>query len=131
MKEPKPRRAAPVCYGHPGGILGERLCAALVGKGWLALGKSDPLITAAGLRGLARLGLPVERLATSKRKPVNLCVERHAGRLYPHLGSHLSSLLAETFQAKGWLAIDGRDFRLLPAGRRGLVRLGVDLKGID
>lgn len=131
LKGTTPRRTAPVCYGHIGGILGERICALLIKNGWLELGKPDPLITAAGMKGLARLGLPVELPATSKRKPVNLCVERHAGRLYPHVGSHLSSLLAETFQAKGWLAIADKDFRITPAGRRGLSRLGIDHIGLD
>lgn len=60
MKEPKPRRAAPVCYGHPGGILGERLSAALVGKGWLAIDGRDFRITPAGRRGLSRLGVDLK-----------------------------------------------------------------------
>jgi hypothetical protein len=69
--------------------------------------------------------VPVDRLEHSPRKPANFCVERHAGRLYPHIGSHLSSLLAETFTAKGWLVVSGRDFTVTPAGRRLLKRLGV------
>jgi hypothetical protein len=125
VPEPKPRRLAPVCYGHIGGILGERLCSALLKKRWLELKSGDPPLTSAGRTALSQLGVPVDRLEHSPRKPANFCVERHAGRLYPHIGSHLSSLLAETFTAKGWLVVSGRDFTVTPAGRRLLKRLGV------
>jgi hypothetical protein len=127
MPEPRPRRHAPVCYGHVGGILGEHLCAVLLDKGWLVRRSGDPALTVSGRAALKRLGVPVERLEHSPRKPANFCVERHAGRLHPHIGSHLSSLLADTFIAKGWLIVDGRDFAVTPAGRRGFRRLGVAL----
>jgi hypothetical protein len=127
MPEPGPRRYAPVCYGHIGGVLGERLCTALLEKRWLVRKSGDPALTAAGRAGLGRLGVPVERLEHSPRKPANFCVERHAGRLYPHIGSHLSSLLAEAFVARGWLVVSGRDFAVTPAGRRGFQRVGVTL----
>jgi hypothetical protein len=106
-------------------VLGERLCSALLRRGWLVRKSQDPALTPAGRAALRRLGVPVDRLDASPRKPVNFCVERHAGRLYPHVGSHLSSLLTETFVAKGWLAVDGRDFAVTPAGRRGFRRFGI------
>jgi hypothetical protein len=121
----RPRRYAPVCYGHVGGVLGERLYRALALKRWLRPGAPDPEITPAGRRGLARLGVEVERLDASQRKPVNLCVERHAGRLYPHIGSHLSSLLVEALTRRGWFSQVGKDFVVTAGGRAGLARLGV------
>ena len=65
----KPRRAAPVCYGHIGGLLGEALFKLFVERGWLA--RDGQSITGQGLEGFGELGVPVERLSTSKRKPVN------------------------------------------------------------
>jgi len=70
--------------------------------------------------------VPVERLGNSRRKPVNACVERHAGELHPHVGSHLSQLLVDTFVARGWLLRDARDFRVTPTGKAGLKKLGID-----
>lgn len=121
----KPRRLAPVCYRHIGGLLGEGLFKSFVKRGWLA--RDGEAITPKGLAAFKAMGVEVERLSASKRKPVNACVERHAGKFHPHVGSHMSQLLAETFVARGWLACEDKDFRITPAGRIGLRKLGVDV----
>jgi hypothetical protein len=122
-----PRKLAAVCYDHIGGELGESLFDALVRKGWLAAEDGELRVTVAGRRGLAGLGVAHEQLYTDKRKPVNACIERHAGMFYSHIGSHLGALLAEALVELGWLNRSGREYHVTPLGRRGLRKLGVKL----
>jgi hypothetical protein len=118
---------AAVCYDHIGGALGERLYDALVRKTWLRAESGELRVTAKGCRELAALGVPVDKLTIGGRKPVNACVERHAGMFYSHIGSHLGALLAAAMVEQGWLERSGREFRVTPPGRRALRKLGVKL----
>jgi len=120
-----PRKLAAVCYDHIGGALGESLYDVLVRKAWLAADNGGLRVTVKGRRDLAALGVPVDLLDSGGRKPVNACVERHAGMFYAHIGSHLGSLLAAALVEQGWLERSGREFRVTPTGRRGFRKLGV------
>ncbi|MBM3313277.1 hypothetical protein FJY70_01635 [candidate division WOR-3 bacterium] len=127
MSKVGPRKFAAVCYDHIGGALGEELFDALVRKAWLKSESGELRVTAKGRRELARLGVPFDELDKSTRKPVNACVERHAGMFYPHIGSHLGTLLAAALVEQAWLGRSGREFHVTPLGRRQFRRLGVRL----
>jgi ParB-like chromosome segregation protein Spo0J len=127
MSKVGPRKLAAVCYDHIGGALGESLYDALVRKAWLSAASGGLRVTVKGRRELAALGVPVDKLDSSARKPVNACVERHAGMFYAHIGSHLGSLVAAALVERGWLVRSGREFHITPSGRRGLRKLGVKL----
>ncbi|HTW91380.1 MAG TPA: hypothetical protein VMH22_06685 [bacterium] len=127
MSKVGPRKLAAVCYDHIGGALGESLYDALVRKAWLSADSGALRVTPKGRRELGALGVPVEELDVSGRKPVNACVERHAGMFYAHIGSQLGSLIAAALVEQGWLERSGREFHITPVGRRGLRKLGVKL----
>jgi len=127
MSKVGPRKLAAVCYDHIGGALGENLYDVLVRKTWLGAESGGLRVTPKGRRELAALGVPVDQLDSGGRKPVNACVERHAGMFYAHIGSHLGSLLAAALVEQGWLERSGREFHITPAGRRGFRKLGVKL----
>jgi len=122
-----PRKLASVCYDHIGGALGESLYGVLVRKAWLSADSGRLRVTAKGRRELAALGVPVDQLDSGERKPVNACVERHAGMFYAHIGSHLGSLLAAALVEQGWLKRSGREFHVTATGRRRFRLLGVRL----
>jgi len=123
-----PRKLAAVCYDHIGGALGESLYDVLVRKAWLSADSGELRVTVKGRRELAALGVPVDELDSGGRKPVNACVERHAGMFYAHIGSHLGSLLAATLVERGWLERSGREFHVTASGRRRFRRLGVQMR---
>ena len=123
-----PRKLAAVCYDHIGGALGESLYDVLVRKAWLRAESGELRVTVKGRRELSALGVPVDRLDSGVRKPVNAYVERHDGMFYAHIGSHLGSLLAAALVERGWLERSGREFHVTPAGRRGFRKLGVRLR---
>jgi len=125
MSKVGPRKLAAVCYDHIGGALGESLYDALVRKVWVSADGGGLKVTPKGRREMVALGVPVEELDSSARKPVNACVERHAGMFYAHIGSHLGSLLAAALVEQGWLERSGREFHITPLGRRGFRKLGV------
>jgi len=125
MSKVGPRKLAAVCYDHIGGALGESLYDALVRKAWVSADSGELHVTPKGRRELAALGVPVDELDAGGRKPVNACVERHAGMFYAHIGSHLGSLLAAALVEQGWLERSGREFHITPSGRRGFRKLGV------
>ena len=127
MSKVGPRKLAAVCYDHIGGALGESLYDVLVRKAWLGADNGGLRVTVKGRRELAALGVPVDQLDSGGRKPVNACVERHAGMFYAHIGSHLGSLLAAALVEQGWLERSGREFRVTALGRRGFRKLGVRL----
>jgi len=127
MSKVGPRKLAAVCYDHIGGALGESLYDALVRKGWLSADSGALHVTVKGRRELATLGVPMEELDAGGRKPVNACVERHAGMFYAHIGSHLGSLIAAALVEQGWLERSGREFHITPVGRRRFSKLGVRL----
>jgi hypothetical protein len=123
-----PRKLAAVCSDHIGGALGESLYDALVRKAWLSAESGELRVTVKGRRELGALGVPVDQLDSGRRKPVNACVERHAGMFYAHIGSHLGVLLAAALVERGWLERSGREFHITASGRRGLSRLGVQMR---
>lgn len=128
MSRFSPRKLAAICYDHVGGILGEQLFRVSVRNRWLGLVEGETVLTARGRTALRRLGVPVEELGAGRRKSANICIERHAGRFYPHIGSELGSLLARFLVERGWLERFGREFHVTPAGKRALARLGLVLR---
>jgi hypothetical protein len=127
MSKVGPRKLAAVCYDHIGGALGESLYDALVRKAWVSAEGGGLKVTPKGRREMVALGVPVEELDSGARKPVNACVERHAGMFYAHIGSHLGSMLAAALVERGWLERSGREFHITPMGRRGFRKLGVKM----
>jgi len=124
------RKIAPACYDHIGGVVGEELFRHLLSQKWLS---ADPRtgavgITPLGWKELKEFGVDTELLRTTKRKPVNACVERHGGKLYPHTGSLLGMLLRDHLLELGWLEDeDGKSYSLTSRGISALLALGIDL----
>jgi hypothetical protein len=124
------RRIAPTCYDHIGGIVGEELFNCVLSRKWLSANRrtGEASITSLGWNELREFGIDTDRLRTTKRKPVNACVERHGSRLYRHTGSFLGMLLRDRLLELGWLeSVGGKSYSLTPKGIDALLRLGIDL----
>ena len=120
------RKLVAPCYDHIKGQLAESLFK-LLDRGWIRrLESGDYEVTPLGWTDLSALGIDLERLRRSKRKPVNVCVERYRGSVYPHTGSHLGALLTERMFELGWLKGKGtKDYELTESGINGLKLLGL------
>lgn len=115
------------CYDHLGGLLGERLASRLVEMGWLTP-EPNAGVTPLGWSGLSQLGIDLAPLTASRRKPINLCQERHGGETYAHVGAHLGFLIRRHFLAVGWLTATNDGLELTAAGEAALRQLGVNLE---
>jgi hypothetical protein len=122
------RKLVVPCYDHISGQLGESLFELLQTRQWIRRvpGSREFEITPEGWKDLTDFGIDMNRLKTSRRKPVAACVERQGGRLYPHTGAHLGTLLTDRLFKLGWLKGKGtRNYELTEAGMTGLKLLGL------
>lgn len=117
------RREVTACYDHLGGKLGEALFKRLIALGWFDV--HGERLTLEGVRGLSAWGVEIDRLYGSNRKPLNLCVERHSGQHFNHIGSHLGSLIRQWMDRNGWIVAADGGLYVTETGRRGLSEHGI------
>ncbi len=99
-----PVAVARTCYGHLAGELGVKLFDALTRRGDIE--KPDPETGEVRLRSrsldqLARIGVDVQRLQSTRRKQAFACPDWTERR--PHVGGALGAELCRAFLAIGWL----------------------------
>jgi DNA-binding transcriptional ArsR family regulator len=78
------------------------------------------------LESLARLLPPRDAGAAEPVTPL-----RRARLCYDHLAGQLGVTIADGLVARGWLRLDHDAWTLLPLGRRGFARFGVDVDGLE
>jgi DNA-binding transcriptional ArsR family regulator len=116
LEPPRPRlavgprdaalRAARTCYDHLAGRLGVALADAMVGQGYAELACDAGLVTDKGLAFLARIGIDLDAISTTrgKRAPRVMCrpcldwSERR-----PHLAGTVGAALCSLSLEKGWV----------------------------
>ncbi len=118
----KERPEARLCYDHLGGKAGHLLLCMLLERGWLAARPGGTVteyqVTKDGRRTLTKWGIDLNQLLRSSRKHAVACIERHEGKLYPHLGAHLGKLLLERLIIMGWFVYGpDRSIKLTELGR--------------
>jgi hypothetical protein len=55
----------------------------------------------------------------------------HARTCYGHLAGELAVKILEAMLRSRWLTVDGRDLALMPAGRKELERIGIDVAALQ
>lgn len=103
--------------------MGESLYNRLVALGWLD--EQEERLTLEGVRGMSAWGVEIDRLYGSNRKPLNICVERSQGQKYPHLGSHLGSLVRQWMDRMGWIVAADGGLYVTEVGRKALAEHGI------
>lgn len=123
------RKIISSCYDHLGGILGEALFNFFIKEKWIQKDEKEISITENGWDELEILGLDIEKLCSTKRKVVTICIERYYGIFHEHTGGYLGTLLADWLVDSGWIVKKVEDnFSLTKKGLYGLESLGVDIK---
>jgi DNA-binding transcriptional ArsR family regulator len=117
-------RAARSCYDHLAGQLGVAVTEALLGRGWLRPAGRAYALTAAGERGLVRLGVGVGSAREARRSFARPCLDWSERR--PHLAGALGKAVLDRLLADGWLRRrrSGRALEVTERGRRKLRALG-------
>lgn len=123
---PERRRLAHArcCYGHLAGQLGVQLMQGLLQQGWLRPDGADFVVTDAGQRGLAALGLPPQAWQGPSRSRLAYgCLDWSERR--DHLAGRLGRALLDHALAQDWLRRRNaeRALDLTPTGRRALAAL--------
>lgn len=116
-------RCARSCYGHLAGVLGVRLLATLLERGWLQAAPGGYAITAAGTQWLGELGLDPRAASAARGRAAGYpCLDWSERR--DHLAGPLATALLQHFLAQGWLRRrEGeRSLELTPPGRLALGR---------
>ena len=119
-------RAASTCYDHLAGVLGVRITAALVDRGWLVVAGESYTATPRLTEWIAAHGTAV---ADSRRPLVRACID-WSERL-PHLAGRLGAAVCDLALAERWVARvrDSRALRVTDRGRRAFAaELGVALR---
>jgi DNA-binding transcriptional ArsR family regulator len=122
-----PERAAlaeaRLCYDHLAGRLGVAVTDALVRARWLRSAVENFQPTAAGERGLQRMGVVVEELRALRRPLVRACLDWTERR--EHVAGALGAAIASEALERGWVARRRgvRSLRLTPEGRQSLSRI--------
>jgi len=127
-----PLAVARTCYGHLAGELGVKLFDALAARGEIE--KADPKtgdvrIPSPSFERLARIGIDVQRLHSTRRKQAFACPDWTERR--PHVGGALGSELCRTFLAMRWIRRTP-DSRALTVTKKGLrafkLHFGIELR---
>jgi DNA-binding transcriptional ArsR family regulator len=110
-------RAARTCYDHLAGTLGVELHDRFQALQWLSRAY---VLTAAGTKALAALGVDVEATRTLRRRFAYPCLDWSERR--PHLGGALGAALLMLALRKKWVLqdLDSRSLTVTPKGRREL-----------
>lgn len=121
----KELRLARTCYDHLAGVLGVRIAAALVAKGWLAHAADTFTAQPVLVDWLVSHGAAI---ADSRRPLTRACIDW--SERVPHLAGRLGAALAELCLTEKWIVRvrHGRALRITDRGRGVLAReLGVVL----
>lgn len=93
-------RKARVCYNHLAGDLGVHLYDSLLAHGFVAEIGEDVTLTPDGAKYIARFGIDLSSLATTRRPMCKSCLDWSARRT--HLAGALGSALLQRFYDLGW-----------------------------
>jgi len=116
-------RAARTCYDHMAGTLGVALHDRFRALGWLS---ADYELSLDGLKGLAALGIDVERTRALRRRFAYACLDWSERR--PHVGGALGAALLNVALKRKWVVqdLDSRALGVTSLGRREmLARFGL------
>lgn len=98
-------RQARSCYGHLAGVVGVQLMEELQARGWLTPHvegeRTHYDVTAAGVEGLAALGVDASVRPKTKRLYSYGCTDRT--EKVHHLGGYLGEQLLQHFLERGWV----------------------------
>jgi DNA-binding transcriptional ArsR family regulator len=120
---PSRLRAARTCYDHMAGTLGVALHDRFRALGWLS---ADYELSLDGLKGLAALGIDVERTRALRRRFAYACLDWSERR--PHVGGALGAALLNVALKRKWVVqdLDSRALGVTSLGRREmLARFGL------
>lgn len=113
-------RAGRTCYDHLAGQLGVALTDAMVGRGYVELEADAGVVTSAGMKFLAQLGIDVaaRKNKNSGRMLCRPCLDWSERR--PHLAGALGAALCARCLDRGWVRrVDGtRAVAVTPKGRQ-------------
>ncbi|UCB59102.1 MAG: hypothetical protein JSV67_02040 [Thermoplasmatales archaeon] len=119
------------CYDHIGGLLGEALLRFFLQENLIKIFDNEYVITDKGWDELEIIGVDVDKLRSTKRKVVNICLENNYGILYEHLGSYLGNLLMSRMIELEWIKKKNvKKFLLTEKGITGLESMGIKIKSI-
>jgi len=117
------------CNDHLSGILGESLLRFFLKEKLIRNFDNEYIITEKGWEELEIIGIDVDKLRSTKRKIVNICIESNLGILYEHLGSSLGNLLMEQLIKLEWITKKNeKKYLLTKKGLTGLESMGVQIK---
>jgi len=113
-------RLARTCYDHLAGRLGVSVTDAMVRRHWLTPAGRNYRLTAAGERGLGRLGVDVGRTRRERRAFASQCLDWSERRA--HLAGALGAAMARRYLDLHWVrrVAEERTLTLTPQGRHGL-----------
>ncbi len=98
-------RAARVCFDHLAGELGVAIADALIDHGYVELGSDAGIVTAPGIKFLARVGIDVDTLAARRGRTGRVlcrpCLDWSARR--PHLAGAVGAALCARSLDKDWV----------------------------
>lgn len=92
---------ARTCYGHLAGELAVKILEAMVKARWLAAEGRDFVVTGAGEKKLAELGIDLAAARRSRRALARACVDLTQRRA--HLGGTLGDALLDLYCARDWI----------------------------
>lgn len=121
-------RSARTCYGHLAGRLGVAVTTALADRHLIEPADRDYVVTPAGERWFADLGIDLPALQARRRTFARRCLDW--SERVPHLGGALGESLAERLFEEDWLrrSRNSRAVQVTATGRRELRhRLHVDV----
>jgi len=118
-REPALRRAR-VCYDHLAGDLGVMLYDSLQQRRYVRIDDKQPVLTPAGKRFFAEIGIDVDTLDHGRRPLCRACLDWSVRR--HHLAGALGAALLDRCYALGWArrAKDSRVVNFSPAGEQAL-----------
>jgi DNA-binding transcriptional ArsR family regulator len=116
------------CYDHLAGRLAVAIADALIARGCIVLAEEGGTLTPAGETFLAEIGIDLDGVRASSKRPVcRACLDWTERR--PHLSGALGAAIARRCFDLGWLSRrrEGRALTITDAGYEGLHRwFGID-----
>jgi DNA-binding transcriptional ArsR family regulator len=130
---PEPLRAARSCYDHLAGAIAVSLHDHFVRSRWLESGRGNArtgayVLTSAGTRAFATLGLDLDQARALRRRFAYACLDWSERR--PHLGGALGAAFLALALSRMWLAreYDSRALTVTRIGHREFrTRFGLEL----